>query len=382
MDTFTLVQYILSIATFIVGLINFFRSSDGIGLKISGLISMGLGVCFFLLLYFDYPVIIQAESSQLHVLSTLSISVYFAWSLFTAMLAIVSIRPTWFNLKNIILSLHPILIVSFIAIINCVFIAGQNTQDQTSDVLVRHRPEIVLRYIWFLIALVYGIWHIYWPFLMLPKIHNRRPTRFLYFNQLLLVIGLIAFLMAIFGNIWSQLYQTTLVTITLLSSISFFWKDAFSIVNTKQLNIKTADEAEGIVNLNMDISEKQLRLERAAKMLELFKTNELLQNQDFSWQDLADIMKLDKSTTQDIIQLLGYAGFNEMIVNIKCDRFKEIAHAQINRGETPKMLEITFEVGFLSFDRFAKVFKNLNDYSPEQYIERLKSNPKLHVPKI
>lgn len=211
---------------------------------------------------------------------------------------------------------------------------------------------------------------------MLPKAKARRPTHWLYINQFLLLIALIFFVLTLNGGVWVYLYQTLLMLITLFSSLSFFWKDAYSVVKKKQLSLSTADEAEEVESLNIDIAEKQLRLERAAKMLELFKTNELLQDPDFTLQQLSDLLKLDKGTTQDVILLLGYAGFNEMIGNIRCDKFKQIAHAQIQNNQTPRIRPIMEEIGLSSYERFAKLFKSLNDSSPEQYIEWLQSHKK------
>lgn len=190
----------------------------------------------------------------------------------------------------------------------------------------------------------------------------------------MLFIALMCFILTIHGEFWAEIYQTVLILITLFSSISFFWKDAYSIVKKKQLNIATAEEPEDVQKLNLDIAAKQLRLERASHMLQLFKTNDLLRDPKFSLNELAEIMKLDKSTCQNIILLLGYAGFNEMVGSMRCDRFKQLANSQLKKGQNPDIRDIMCDIGFVSYENFSNNFILLNKTSPEQYIDWLKSN--------
>lgn len=377
MSIFSIIQYILSTATIIVGLINFFRNSDVMGVKMSGLISFFLGLLFILFLYFDYPISIREQSSQLYVLSTLSISIYFTWSLFTSMLPVISMRPAWFNFKNVLAVIHPLIIVLFVTIINRFFVLGHASFVVDSESYENPgRPDLILRVIWFIVTLVYAIWHIYWPFSVMPKAHTRRPTHFLFINQLMLLLALICFVLTVQGEVWIRIYQTVLILITLFSSVSFFWKDAYSVVKKKQLKMSTAEEPEEGHKLSLDIAAKKLRLERASQMLQLFQTNDLLKNPKFSLQDISDMMKLDKSSCQDIILLLGYAGFNEMVVSMRCDRFKQLAHSQIKMGRNPNIREIMSDIGFVSYKNFSNHFSTLNETNPEEYIDWLKSNIK------
>lgn len=378
MNFFPIIQYILSAATIIVGLINFFRSSDIVAVKISGFISILLGLFFSLVLFFQFPLAIREHSSNLYVLSTLSINVFFIWSLFSGMLPIISMQPTWFNFKNVFRSIHPLLIILFITCINKYFVLEETTFMNISSQSIENtnKPDFIIRIIWFFATITYSIWHIYRPFSFIPKTHTRKPTRFLYYHQILLLFALISFVLTVKGGVWTNIYQTTLILVTLTSSVSFFWKDAFSVVRKKQLSLNTADEPEDVHLLNLDIAAKQLRLERASQMLELFKTKDLLSNPKFSLQELSDLMKLDKSTTQDIILLLGYAGFLEMVNNLRCDKFKQMANNQLKQGHQPNIMDIMYKVGFVSYESFSKLFTNLNESSPEQYVELLKAHIK------
>lgn len=153
--------------------------------------------------------------------------------------------------------------------------------------------------------------------------------------------------------------------ISMLATTFIIQSIAFKVMNQSALfNAKTPD-----------LSDIEKRKEQENVILDKFEKDKIYLNDDLSLQKFAESVELPSTEVSKIINQKFNCSFKKLVSQYRVKEAKEM----LKQADTDsvKLIDISFQAGFNNKVSFYRAFKEFEQMSPSEYLEKIKNKEKV-----